>query len=133
MSENDRKTGQLTAKQRRAIDALLQGQTKSQAATAAGVTPRTLSRWLHENVAFSDELTRLSKTSVHDAARRLTGGLDRMLDVLLKVAESNEESASVRIRAALGWLNAQIRLVEQSEIVARLDELEAKILANETS
>ncbi len=130
MSTHARENSKLNTKQYRAIEAMLSGLSKQQAAQAAGVNARTVSRWIHEHVAFSDELTRLSKASVHNAARRLTGGLDKMLNVLIAVAEDETEPSSVRIRAALGWLNAQIRLVEQSEIVAKLDELEARIIAN---
>ncbi len=130
MSTQDLGNSKLSTKQWRAIEALLSGSSKKQAAAAAGVLPRTLSRWLTDNVEFSNELTRQSKASVHSAARRLTGGVGRMLDVLVTVAEDTNELSGVRVRAALGWLNAQIRLVEQSEIVAKLDELEARIIAN---
>jgi hypothetical protein len=126
MSENDREKRRLTAKQRRAIEALLSGATKGQAADAAGVTPRTLSRW-RSLPEFDDELRWRSNQAIDDATRRLTGGLDRMVDVLLAVAEDAESPASVRVRAALGWINAQVKLVELNEVIERLEALESVV------
>jgi len=126
MSENDQEKRRLTVKQRRAIEALLCGSTKGQAADAAGVTPRTLTRW-RSQPEFDDELRRRSNQAIDDATRRLTGGLDRMVEVLLSVAEDVESPASVRVRAALGWINAQIKFIELNEVLERLETLEAVV------
>lgn len=48
----------LTDKQRQALDVLMDGGKVYRAAAAAGVTVRTISRWLHENETFAAEYKR---------------------------------------------------------------------------
>jgi hypothetical protein len=130
MSENGVKN--LTPRQRKAIEALLAGAKLNEAAVAAGVHPRTLSRW-KEQEAFAFHLRRLSTLAVKDAATRLTGGMDAMLDVLQEVALDDEAPRHVRIRAALGWIDRQTKLVEVADILERLESLEAVVRLEEGS
>lgn len=124
MSENV--TRKLTTKQRKGLEALLAGAKVKDAALKAGVATRTIQRWRDENEAFAFELQRLSTQATKDAARRLTGNMDDMLDVLLKIAndERGMVPPGVRVRAALGWIDRQARLVEMAEILERLEALE---------
>jgi ribonuclease HII len=126
MSENVSK--KLTTKQRKALDALLEGAKIKDAALVAGVATRTLQRW-REQEAFAFELQRRSTQATKDAARRLTGNMDDMLDVLLELAidKLGMVPYSVRVRAALGWIDRQAKLVEMADILARLEALEAVV------
>ena len=121
MSQNV--TKRLTPKQRKAIDALLAGAKQKDAALAANVTYRTLARW-HQQEAFASELQRRSTAATKDAALRLTGGLDAMLDVLLEVAQDEDAPRHVRVRAATAWLDRQLKVVELADVLERLDRRE---------
>ena len=120
----------LSPRQNKALAVLLLGCTKQEAAAVAGVTPKTIERWTGENVAFHDELQRRSGQAVQDATRRLTGTLDMAVDVFREVMEDKETPASVRLRAGNYAATHALRLLEVSEVLRRLDELEAKVVAN---
>jgi FixJ family two-component response regulator len=121
MSPNDTKS--LTWKQRKALDALLTGAKVKDAALAAGVSDRTVKRWQIQK-AFALDLQQRSTLATKDAARRLTTGLDDMLDVLMDVAQDEDATDHVRVRAANAWIGHQYRLVELGEVLERLDALE---------
>jgi hypothetical protein len=121
MSENDAKS--LTWKQKKALSSLLTGAKVKDAALVAGVAERTVYRWQTEE-AFALELHRRSTLATKDAARRLTTGLDDMLDVIMDIALDEEASRHVRLRAALGWIDRQYKVVELADVLERLDMLE---------
>ena len=126
MSENG--TQMLTSKQRKAIEALLEGAKVKEAALVAGVATRTIHRW-REDEAFALELHQRNTHAIKDAARRLTAHMDDMLDVLLAIAKDEQGmySESVRVRAALGWIDRQIRMMETTEVLERILRLEQKV------
>ena len=132
MSENDRETvPRLSAKQHKALEALLSGMTKGDAATSAGVTPRTLNRWLHEDILFWDTLQQESQRSVFDATRRLTATLNTAVTVMASVMEDASAPAAVRLRAAQVVTETAVKLIETSDILRRLEELETRLTGNE--
>ena len=132
MSDNVGQTvPKLSAKQHRALEALLSGTTKSDAATAAGVTPRTLNRWLSEDVLFWDTLRSESQKAVFDATRRLTAAMDTAVTTMTAVMSDADAPAAVRLRAAQVVTETAIKLIETSDILRRLEELETRLTGNE--
>ncbi len=131
MSENVRETARLSAKQHRALEALLSGMTKGDAATAAGVNPRTLNRWMNEDVLFWDTLQGESQKTVFDATRRLTAAMDTAVTVMTAVMQDDDAPAAVRLRAAQVVTDTAVKLIETSDILRRLDELETRLTGNE--
>jgi len=121
----------LTAKQARAIDALLAGQTRASAAAAAGVAERTLDRWRAEHPTFSDELNRRSTLALRDATLRLKSSIDEAVDVLREVMTSADSRPAVRLRAAQVVIESSLKLIEATDLMERLEALEA-IIKNET-
>jgi len=126
MSDSDNLNAKLTVKQRACVAAMVDGQSYSQAAMSAGVTPRTIARW-RELPHFEQALQQAGSRSISDAARQLTGGLETAIDFLLGVIENDDAPYSVRTRAALGLIDRQIRLVEITDILPRLEALEAQL------
>lgn len=116
---------ELRANQQKAIEALLSGFNHKTAASAAGVTPRTLSQWKREQ-PFIDVLQARSRDAVKDAARRLTGTMDLAVDVLTDVM-TNGETETARLRAAQTVIDAGMRLFDAVDVLERLDALEARI------
>ena len=86
----------LTPKQTRAVKALLRCSTHEDAARAAGISPRTLRRWLQDE-AFQDAL--------HDAVV----AVDSLVDVA-RYAESEH----ARVQAAGRLLDANMRLLQDA-------------------
>lgn len=130
-SENVRETARLSAKQHRAIEALLSGSTKGDAAAAAGVNPRTLNRWINEDVLFWDTLQGESKRTVFDATRRLTAAMDTAVTVMTEVMQDASAPAAVRLRAAQVVTETAVKLIETTDILRRVEELETKVTGNE--
>lgn len=132
MSDNVRETvPRLSAKQHKALEALLSGATKGDAATAAGVTTRTLNRWLSEDVLFWDTLQGESQRAVFDATRRLTAAMDMAVTTMTAVMSDADAPAAVRLRAAQVSMETAVKLIEVTDILRRLEELETRLTGNE--
>lgn len=131
MSENVRESARLSAKQQRAIEALLSGATKGDAAATAGVNPRTLNRWINEDVLFWDTLQGESQKTIYDATRRLTAAMETAVTVMTEVMQDTTAPAAVRLRAAQVVTETAVKLIETTDILRRLDELEVKVIGNE--
>ena len=125
MAEN-RQQKKLTAKQKRALAALLAGMTQEDAAAAAGVAYSTIRRWLDDPV-FGGELERQSSAAVMDAARRLTGAMQTAIDVFDDMMTSPESSPALKLRAANYTVQHGLKLLEVAEILTRLDAIESSL------
>jgi hypothetical protein len=128
MTENDAPT-QLTFKQRKAITALLLSRTELDAAQMAGISLRTVVRWL-TMPHFRDELRRAgidaSQAIVRATMRRLTEGQRQALDVLegvMKRGKANEKRL-----AATSWMAIYRDLKELIDFEERLDRLEKELI-----
>ena len=122
MAENGSK---LSAKQHRAITALLTSKSVTEAATATGQGERTIYRWLSEP-AFRQALSAAEGDLIDVATRRLLqlqGGALDTLEALL--GDGADASAGVRLRAAQVTLDHLLKLREMRDIEQRLAALEA--------
>jgi hypothetical protein len=81
-----------------ALNALSIGRRINQAADAAGVTPRTINRWLH-TPAFRAALNHEIQERNRQAALRATCAADLALDALTRIIESDADPATM-IKAA---------------------------------
>jgi len=105
------------------LGALVTGATQEAAAAAAGVTGRTVRRYLSEPL-FQAELRRQQDEALGVITRRLQHGANLMMDVLEEVATDRRMSPAVRVRAALGWLSEAWRARELEDLAARVALLE---------
>ena len=126
MSANGKQNG-LNYRQQRAIESLLLGNSKGMAATAAGVTGATLSRWLREDADFRIQLSGLSDLALKDAAIRLKSTLDMSVEIMQETMQDPKVHASVRLRAADLAAGHAIKLLEVSDILERIEALEAQL------
>ena len=94
----------MTPKQQKALLALLTHPTKEQAAAAAGITPKTLRSYLADP-AFRAEYR----------------------EAFSSLVEDGDESPQFRISAARSILEYSLKLTEQNDILATLQELEAEV------
>lgn len=113
----------MTPTKERALQALLTQRTKAEAATAAGISPRTLRVYLQDpefqrayNAAFSGLM--------EEATKQAQRSLSPAISTLREIVEDEDQPATARISAARSLLEYGLRLVEVSDILARLDKLE---------
>ncbi len=128
MSKNVKPDRKLSPKQLKAIAALLEGHTKQDAATAAGVTPKTLSRWLHEDALFFESLQNGKDKIVTGAAVQLLGSLDLAGQTLRDLIQSGANE-SIKLRAANAVIANAIKLYEVSDLAQRLAIMEDSLAA----
>ena len=116
----------MTPKKQKALVALLNSPTKEKAAAVAGITSKTLRGYLADP-EFREEYKRAFTGLVEDAARQAQQAIAPALSTLREIVEDTDENAQARISAARSILEYSVKLTEQTDILARLDELEGQI------
>lgn len=114
----------LTIKQKRAIESLLTARTLEEAAKAAGINPRSLTRWM-DDPAFRAELARQEGEAIQAATRRLTALADDAVAAVEDVLTGYAKPAA-RLRAAEMVLSNLLKLRELVGLEQRVPELERK-------
>ena len=122
MTEN----GTLSANQKKAITALLSEPTVRDAAKAAGLGERTMYRYL-SNPTFKAELRQRQDEILAATTAALVGLAGDAVATLRGVLQDKDASASVKVRAALGWLAHTQKTVELDDLAARIAALEERI------
>jgi hypothetical protein len=117
--------GKLSAAQMRAIEALLTHATITDAATAAKVGRRTLTRWLAEDAPFCAELRRREGEVLQGVTRRLSTLAAASLDVLHDVLTGDEQQPGHKLKAADTVLSKLAPMKELVDFEQRLAALEA--------
>ena len=102
----------LTPKQARALQALTRCRTREDAARAAGVSPRTLRRWMAQD-DFKDAVHDVVRESLSDAVLRLKSSAAVAVDALASIA-ADAESEHARVQAAGRLLDANMRLLQDA-------------------
>lgn len=122
MSKNEK----IRPNQARAIRALMEGANLREAAAAAGVTPKTLYNWRHQDKAFINSLKDARAGMLQTVSERVLGSAGTAVDLLRGVVVDDSAPLSARIRAAEIVLRHAAKLGELLEIQERLMELEDK-------
>jgi phage terminase small subunit len=116
----------LTAKQRKCIEALLTKWDTTQAAAAAGVSRDTLYRWL-KGPAFREELQNATRASLEALSRGLVTLGGQALDVLAATLDDPKANQAAKVRAADIILSKILSLRELIDLESRLSALEEVI------
>lgn len=120
MAQNGR---DLTKKQEKAVVALLAAPTVQAAAEAAGVSERTLWRWLQQP-EFKEAYRQARREAVSHAIGRLQQATTRAVETLEEVMGNPEAKESARVSAAKTVLDAALKALELEDLEARVEELE---------
>jgi len=119
----------LTPDQERAVTALLTEATVAKAAVAAGVSERSIYRWLREDEAFQ----RAYREARRDAFGAAAGVAQRLapnaLVVLARIMNDLNASHSARVAAAMGVLKFGRDAIELDDVLARLETVEQSVRA----
>ncbi len=105
-----------------ALAALMNEPSVSEAAKAAGVSPRTVTRWLGRE-DFGSALRKLREQAIRQAVSRLTKACGAAVTTLIHLTEHGENEG-VRQRAACAILEHTWRGQEQLDVTDRLAALE---------
>lgn len=118
--------GELTPIQTRAVIALMEERTITEAAAKADVGERTLYRWMKDPF-FKLALAEAESQMMGSATRRLCRGTDDALDTLIELMNDPAMSPGVRLSAARTWLEWHYRFRSRSdEFELRVTQLEAQ-------
>ena len=117
---------ELTPTQLRAIAALLSSRTHGEAAERARVSERQLYRWLQDET-FHLQLERAEAELLQEATRRLSGLLNTAIDKLEMLLDTEDLSASDKLRVVRTVLELYPRLREVATFESRLEALERSI------
>jgi hypothetical protein len=111
-------------KQEEAIAALLTQRNIDEAARTAGISTRTLMRWLRVP-GFQAAYREARRMAYSQAVARLQQGATAAATTLLKTMIDPGTPASVRVRAAECVMNHATKAIEIEDIEARVSALEA--------
>lgn len=123
---DNNETRGLSTQQMKAIASLMLEPSAEEAAAAIGTGRTTIYRWLRDP-DFLAEL-RLAETAAVDAAsRRLASLSNQALAVIAGIMMDEAINASVRLRAAVSWLEQMVRIREATQLELRVAAIEASI------
>ncbi|MGB9798528.1 MAG: hypothetical protein ACPLUL_00325 [Thermanaerothrix sp.] len=115
----------LSARQKRFLQALLTSKSAREAAQKAGIGEKTAYRWLRQP-AFREALQEAESGLLEEAMRRLlsmqSGALDALSDLV-----SDRRLPGARLAAAKAILDTALRFRNAVELEARLAELEEQV------
>lgn len=114
----------MNAKKQKALVALLTNPTREEAASAAGITSKTLRGYLADP-EFQAEYKKAFANMVEDATRQAQQSFTPALSTLREIAVDGTENSPARISAARSILEYGLKLTEQTDIINRLEKLEA--------
>jgi len=120
----------LSVKQRLAIRSLLECSRIEDAADRAGVTDRTVYRWLQDPL-FVAELRAAETTALGDAIRSLIADQRSNYDVIKSIRDDRRNSAAVRLRAAVAIDRSLLKWRHFQDFEERVTELEKTVYAKE--
>lgn len=116
---------ELTGNQRRALLALVERPTLEEAASAVGLTSRTLRRYLEDPV-FLAEYRTLRRAVWERAVAELQQACGEAVATLRRNLDAESEAA--QIRAARSILDHARSGLETTDVLERLEELERRML-----
>lgn len=116
----------MTPKMQKALLALLSEPTKEKAAATAGITSKTLRKFL-DDPEFQKEYRSAFSNMVSDAVRQAQKALSPALATLEEIMKDDEQNGQIRVSAARSLLEFSLKATEQLDILDRLTELEAAI------
>lgn len=118
------KNGELTARQKRMITALLTSENIGAACELAGIGRSTLARWL-KDPQFMKELSQAEKQALNQASRELLAGQAEALATIREVMAYGQPAT--RLKAANDWLTLLFKFRETGQLEERITALEERI------
>ena len=115
-----------------ALRCLLDSPDLATAASRAGVTVRTLQRYMDQD-GFSASMMDAQQEALRSTSRRLTAMSGSALDVLTNVIRDPEVAAGIRARSAEKVIYASLRFSEAVDLLHKLRKVEKRLGNDEYS
>jgi hypothetical protein len=115
---------QLTGKQAGVLAALVAGATIEGAAKAHRIRPATIHAWLKTS-AFNDAYSSALRDVIAHAGGQLKAACAVAVATLREVAEDSSAPSAPRVSAARAIIELSQRMIEQEEVLGRIEALEA--------
>lgn len=129
MTKNDGQK-KLTRLQRAAVEAVVTTRTAKEAAAVANCSESSVYKWLqmpHFKRAVAEYEGMVRDAIRHELAHRATYALTVIGGVMTgQIKDQEDTRASVRLRAALGWMDLVYKTGDQADLERRVSALEAK-------
>lgn len=113
----------MDARRNRALEALLNSRTRSEAAKLAGVAESTMRRYLHED-DFRREYESRQGEILDDAVSNAKRTLSQSLETLSNIMDDREVAPSVRMSAARSLFDSKIKLIETQDLIEKIEKFE---------
>jgi len=117
---------EITAKQEKAIAALIAEQTIRDAAARSGITEQTLFRWLKDK-NFNAEYMRARRDAVQQAVARMQSATCEAVETLRAVMNDCKARGSERVSAAKAIIDFAYKGIDLEDFAARLSAIEAAV------
>ena len=106
------------------LSALLTSPTVRDAAATVGIPETTAYNWLRKP-DFADEYKQRKRQAVAEASDYLQSRINAATQIIDEIMNDDETPPQVRLNAAKTILETGYKIIEQTEIIARIEELEA--------
>ena len=120
----DSRQPELTAKQLKAIPAILAARSITDGCRAARISRETFYAWLQEP-AFKAEYERQGRALIDEAFQGLKGLTGEAVETLRKLLTSRQDG--VKLRAAQLVIESTLKRIEIEDLKERIDALERRI------
>ena len=127
MTDNDTKNGGLSARQKRAVSALLSTPSIRAAAEAARCSEASLWRWLRLE-AFQQELDAAAAALIEGTVAGQVADFQDNQRTMREIRDDEDNAPGVRLRAAISLDTSLLRWRELRDVERRLARLEEVLL-----
>lgn len=122
----------MTARQKRALAALLTSTTIQEAAAQAKVPYSSVRRWLKSDEEFRGEYEAVLREATEGAAAQARQGMGEAIVTLREIMGDTKAAPNARVSAARTLLESGGRLLELQELEGRMRELERLVLEDKS-
>ena len=122
----------MTARQKKALAALISSPTIKAAAKTSGIGYTTIRRWLKEDEAFVQAYRDAAAEVMDDAVFLARNSITPALLTLRQIISDKGQNGAVRSQASRTLLEYGARLTERADVLERLDKLEKSMQEDET-
>lgn len=110
----------LAYKEQQALEALLVCGTRKEAAMMAGITEKTLRKYIN-SVEFQREYKAFYRGKLKDAARKSQAKMNAVMETFYTISQNKEESTMARIAAGRAYCEYSLRMTEITDIIEDLE------------
>lgn len=117
----------MTPKQIRFMSELFTSSSITEAINNTGISSATAYKWMRENDEFRRELQNRKTKALEEVSTQMQIGFSEAVQELLGIIRNNKVSAQVKINAIDCLFRNAKPIMEEVDILNRLQELEAKV------